>query len=670
MPPKPKLTVAQIADIRARKAADQTITLGTFAEEFCVNESTISRILAAKDAPALAVGAYATLHASPLNPRKRFDPASLEDLAESIAKEGVLLPLLVRRANQPGNLSLPDAKPDDYEIIAGERRWRAVGRLIEQHAAGADYGVPIRLVDPCDDRKLLELALTENVARKDMTPLEEAEAFALLVDQGASPSEIGNVVGMTARTVQKRLRLVKDLTPQVREALATGEISVEQANVLAAYCPKSKQNGTVEEIKRGQISTTIHLKKIILSTRIPASGALFDVAQYQGDWIEDDDNPEIRYFADGAVFKTLQAKGLKAKKAELEAAYSWVEIFDRAKDEYFYKHRYQTISGHAKAGAIIELDERGAAIGIHVDLVREQDLATPKKSTLGGAVTAEPDPMDSFTKAHLVSCHQAKTQMLQAAVAKNFKAALALSLVGLLHGRDVHIKMENHDADDRVAHPDVLRSLEDWVEGVGSGLLEFGEGSGGTASTGYGPLRLKGSGYYTDNPQAQADLFRRLMSMPDADLQAFYSVVIAERVGTWSGFTPSFGDRVLPLAIAEDLSVKPASAWKMDEEWLKKLRKPALQRIAQDLHLAEGWQGLTASKLREEILVTLKDYPGYVPPTMEFGLPADIESKARDWVTGKTTKVEGPADLSDKEKFAETRFKEISHGGSHNQAAE
>jgi len=191
---------------------------------------------AASSVPATA--RFDMITPSPRNPRKHIDDESLRGLAESIAADGIHLPLLVR---------MNPAGQELYEIIAGERRWRAVQLLISEGRAGNDYELPIKPIHPCDDRRALEIAVTENVARKDMTPWEEAQAFASLVAAGAKVEEIAKTVGLVARTVQKRLRLVNDLAPEVQQALAAGTISVEIANIFASDCPKELQAEALED---------------------------------------------------------------------------------------------------------------------------------------------------------------------------------------------------------------------------------------------------------------------------------------------------------------------------------------------------------------------------------------------------------------------------------------
>lgn len=155
------------------------------------------------------------LRPNPRNPRKDFSDADLEELAGSIREKGILQPILVRAAPEGADL---------YEIIAGERRWRAAQR------AGL-HEVPI-VVATADDREALELAIIENVQRADLNPLEEAQGYERLVaDYGYTHSDIAKTIGKSRSHVANMTRLVK-LPEKTRQMLAEGQISAGHARAL------------------------------------------------------------------------------------------------------------------------------------------------------------------------------------------------------------------------------------------------------------------------------------------------------------------------------------------------------------------------------------------------------------------------------------------------------
>ena len=167
-------------------------------------------------------------------PRKRFDPESLADLAESIRVHGVIQPLTVRR--------LPSGY---YQIIAGERRWRAA------KSAGLDQ-VPAVIIE-ADDRKVMELGLIENLQREDLNPMEEAAGFQALIESyHMTQDEAAQRVGKSRSAVTNALRLLA-LSPEVRHLVEIGQLSAGHARALVPLSP-ALQLRAADTIIKGNLS--------------------------------------------------------------------------------------------------------------------------------------------------------------------------------------------------------------------------------------------------------------------------------------------------------------------------------------------------------------------------------------------------------------------------------
>jgi ParB family chromosome partitioning protein len=159
----------------------------------------------------------ATIVPNPLQPRRSFSDHELEELAASIRENGLLQPLVVRPA--PGST-------DRFELVAGERRLRAIAKLGWED-------VPV-LVRDASDETLLVLALVENLQREALNPLEEAEGYRSLVDRfGMSQADIARAMGKDRSTVANFLRLLH-LPPSVRKLLESGDLSMGHARALLA----------------------------------------------------------------------------------------------------------------------------------------------------------------------------------------------------------------------------------------------------------------------------------------------------------------------------------------------------------------------------------------------------------------------------------------------------
>lgn len=154
-------------------------------------------------------------------PRKHFDESKLQELADSIKEKGVLEPLIVRRIGQ------------GYELIVGERRWRAAQR------AGLKE-VPV-LVKEAEGREALEISLIENLQRENLNPIEESEAFRRLTEEfGISQAELATRIGKDRTTITNALRLLK-LPLEVRNQLLENRITSGHARAILSLETKEKQ---------------------------------------------------------------------------------------------------------------------------------------------------------------------------------------------------------------------------------------------------------------------------------------------------------------------------------------------------------------------------------------------------------------------------------------------
>lgn len=155
------------------------------------------------------------LQANPNQPRRHFDADALAELTASIAHRGVLQPLIVR--------PLPDV-PERFEIVAGERRWRAA-QAVPLH------DVPV-IVRAFDDQQMLEVAIVENIQRADLSPLDEAEAYQQLIDRfGHTQQEVAEALGKSRSHLANMLRLLT-LPVAVREAVQDGRLTAGHARAL------------------------------------------------------------------------------------------------------------------------------------------------------------------------------------------------------------------------------------------------------------------------------------------------------------------------------------------------------------------------------------------------------------------------------------------------------
>ena len=176
----------------------------------------------------------ARIRPCPLQPRKDFSVEALRELADSIKEQGIVQPLIVR------------VRGDDYELIAGERRWRAAQMLGLAEA-------PV-IVRQADDRAVLELALIENLQREDLNPIEEAHGYSQLIEQfQLSQEEAAAKVGKSRAVVANALRLFK-LAPDLQAYVRDGRLSVGHAKVILGLTGPEEQKLAAERVLKQSLN--------------------------------------------------------------------------------------------------------------------------------------------------------------------------------------------------------------------------------------------------------------------------------------------------------------------------------------------------------------------------------------------------------------------------------
>lgn len=258
---------------------------------------------------------------SPRNVRKHGDPAADAELKASIAACGLLQNLIVR----PG----PKGK---YEVDAGERRRRAMLELVDDKALPRNHPVTCLVLDDCNEA--CSASLAENFHRLAMNPADEAEAFALLIENGASALEVARRFGLTVRFVEGRLRLA-GLAPVVFQALASGEITLDLAKAFGATSDQAIQARVFEQVSTGYYGPNPDsIRRMVLSGTVRGSDPRArlvgrDAYVEAGGRIErelfDDDDSES--WADAALLESLAQARMEehAKVIASEQGVAWIK---------------------------------------------------------------------------------------------------------------------------------------------------------------------------------------------------------------------------------------------------------------------------------------------------------------------------------------------------------
>jgi ParB family transcriptional regulator, chromosome partitioning protein len=231
---------------------------------------------------------------NPNQPRRDFDEAALLELSQSIEREGIIQPIIVRRT-----------APGAYQIIAGERRWRAA------KLAGLEH-VPV-IVRDADDQQVLELAIVENIQREDLNPIELAAAFQrMAAELGLSHDQIGQKTGKERTTITNSLRLLQ-LPIELQTMIAAKQLSAGHARALLKFEDQLLQR----EIAKRCIAEGWSVRQIEDFTRPKASGAKTKPRQPEGAL-----DPNVKF----ALFELERMLGTKVRIIESRGGKGRIEI--------------------------------------------------------------------------------------------------------------------------------------------------------------------------------------------------------------------------------------------------------------------------------------------------------------------------------------------------------
>lgn len=384
---------------------------------------------AASSAGDIILVAYRRLVPWERNHRKSFSNESLAELADSIAEKGVLENLIAR----------PMA--DKLQIGAGERRWRAIGLLVEAGRWDQDEAnIPVKVVDEPEDDEFLATGLAENEQREDPNPIEAAEGYAEMIAMNPEkwrPSSIAKRLGKSSRHVQQRLALVNKLAPEVQQAVRDGLVNFTQARVLT-MADAGHQKELVRKID--SFKTAEQLRDTITAGMVPASRAMFDLSDYAGT-IATNEDTGTRYFGSKEEFLAAQKTAAQAKAEALQGEWAWalyVEGYQVPLWQYDRGAAAETRGVPAlvtyafaeedrrRAGAIVHFDPYDGKVTIHAGLLqKEEKQEDPEEAARRQAETVARQQALAAQKAALSGF----ADRLQAALRADPKGATRLLLI-------------------------------------------------------------------------------------------------------------------------------------------------------------------------------------------------------------------------------------------------
>ncbi len=244
--------------------------------------------------------AIETIVPNPFQPRTRFDELELEELADSIRQHGLMQPVIVRRTAQ------------GYELIAGERRWRASQRVGLQDIPG--------IIRNLDDQQVAALALIENIQREQLTAIEQARALARMRDQFAmDQTTLAGMISSSRSTVANLLRLL-NLSQRVQTMLETGDIEMGHARALLPLA-ESMQLKTAEDVVRSRLSvrqTEMLVRRLLSNDSVTTASPV----------TKDPDTSHLEAILSETLGTAVQIKSKRGGKGHIVIKYGSLDILD------------------------------------------------------------------------------------------------------------------------------------------------------------------------------------------------------------------------------------------------------------------------------------------------------------------------------------------------------
>lgn len=514
---------------------------------------------------------------SSLNPRKRFDQGPLEELAASIRVNGLLQPLVLRPHPE---------RVGAFEIVAGERRFRALRLLRERGLIPADFAVP-HVVRDVDDDEMLVLAASENVSREDMSVLEEASAFGDLLARGLSVEEVAARFGVSVRTVERRVALVSALSSEVQAALDAGEVSLGHAQVLTVV-PVGEQGRWLERIRTWKL-TPEALRSQVGAERVPVSRALFGEDAYvaAGGTVVRDLFSEAGegFFEDTELFRRLQEEALEGKRVELAARFGVVRVV----------RHFQSWNFEAGDGAVLEL-RHDYSVLVHEGVVEKAPVqpvgaaAARVGARSGSEESVAPVSLDAQRARQFRATRVTRVLMERVAQDARLGKALAALLLAGLPGFDA--SLEDAGAQHKGGKTNDAKSalLQELFDGDREAFNLVGVDANAAGVPNPFALRLKA------NREGVLQLLGVLLAMPDAELDGLLGRLAAVRI-THPKDDAAYGTALRAglaarLGLTLEDVLDPAG-----ESYLQAFGKEELERIAR--HVGAKASGGKAELVRE-----------------------------------------------------------------------
>lgn len=541
------------------------------------------------------------------NPRRNADRSPIEGLSESIRTDGVLQNLVVEPSGD-----------GQYRVVAGTRRLRALMHLRDRGEIDDGYKVPVKIRKDLDEPGLVRLATVENVQREPLDPIDEAEAFAALLQNGAAIEEVAAQTGVSKSTVRRRLALA-DLCDEVKAAVRAGEVPLSVAEALTLGSIE-EQHSVLGMIQNGADVDSEDVRRLLLDGKPTVAAAIFPLKQYTGTYTGDlFAEAETTYFDDAEQFIALQKQAVEQLAKEHGKTAEWVEVLSCWHTPWW---QYRKAAEDEPGGTVINLSPSGA-VEVRTGLARHpvrEEVAEETRAPVE-APKRERRPYDKPTLRY-VAAH--KSVAVQAALLASPRKAKEVAAVLLLSRGEPGspVRIDPHPSVAYFAEADekpkgwlaVDREIERLAVELGQSPEQLAAMSRDTRATSETPLGL----YQAVQQFGEEDLDRLLCLLV---LVAFGQRDM-EALDTEAG---------LFNQVAQDLGVSMREWWTPDDAFLAGIRRAELDQVAIDSGASLRMGRLASTRKADLVRSLARHFERTANPDAELD---EHDQKGRKWLPG------------------------------------
>jgi len=533
------------------------------------------------------------------NPRRAFDPALIDGLAQSIRQDGLLQNLVVSRS-----------KGKSYRIVSGERRYRALKLLEERGEIGGDFAVPVEIREKLSKDDALRLATVENVQRENLPPLDEAASFAALIRKGISLDDLCAKTGLSPATIKRRL-VLNELCKEAKEALAAGDISLAQAEALTLG-DHDAQRSVLGDIERGYGPySASDIRDHLLDDRPSVAMAIFPLEQYSGAITTDlFADGESSYFDDAEQFFELQRSAVESLAKEYESKAAWVEVTNAYRVPGW---QYGEAAEGEQGGVLINLSPSGQ-VEIRENLVRPEIDPETKVGTAHHPIApSKPKPAYSTPLCRYVGWHKtvAVQELLLADPRKAREVAVLDRLVNLVSHEGVQ-QLAKHD------EPGSAYAALESQARLFAGWLGF-------EIDDERPFWLQ----FPPRPGDAPALYEAIRGLSDHELEQLHTLIAALAFGQANCERLDTRDSLFNR-VARDLGADMRNHWRIDRAFLERRSREQLAAIAVECGYVMSASSVRSSKKAELVNALLRHFAN----AHAASDPTPAQVKAREWLPG------------------------------------